>query len=274
MDRGIPQQMLAEMDLRDMNHPSVMFHGLANESTGGIERQQALATLHNLDHSIDGTRLTGQSAYGNQPSDSTSRPLDVLGFTMYYGVFYQPDAGPGTAQALQTAHKTFPRKPVMIMEYGRWADNAAEQPEQRRILNDTYLAAAPDFDTEPSGFVAATVWWTLDDYWTQRPGVKIEHFGLFTPNGDPRPAGVQAAELFTGGAGQGARQKIQSNATAVSLPPAFEGTRLLGYLAYALTIALVIPAAILLLLLRGRRPLPDPPPHAGEGEHERGVQPA
>jgi len=253
MDRGIPQQMLAEMDLRDMNHPSVLFHGLANESTGGIEREQALATLHNLDRAIDGTRLTGQSAYGNQPADTTSRPLDVVGFTMYYGVFYQPDAGPGTAAALQTAHQTFPKKPIMIMEFGRWADTPSEQPEQRRILVDTYSAASADFETNPSGFVAATVWWTLDDYWTQRPGVKIEHFGLFTPGGDPRPAGVQAAELFTGGAGQGAKQKIQSSATAVTLQPAFEGIRLLGYLAYALTIALAIPAVILLVLLGGRR---------------------
>ena len=93
MDRGIPQQMLSEMDLRDMNHPSVLFHGLANESTGGIEREQALATLHNLDRSVDGTRLTGQAAYGNQPDDNTSRPLDVAGYTTYYGVFYGPDAG-------------------------------------------------------------------------------------------------------------------------------------------------------------------------------------
>src|SRR5207253_1059429 len=77
MDRGIPQQMLSEMDLRDMNHPSVLFHGLANESTGGTEREQALASLYNLDRAIDGTRLTGQAAYGNQPDDQTSRPLDV-----------------------------------------------------------------------------------------------------------------------------------------------------------------------------------------------------
>src|SRR5438477_248670 len=95
MDRGIPQQMLSEMDLRDMNHPSVLFHGLANESTGGIEREQALATLHNLDRALDGTRLTGQAAYGSEPDDRTSRPLDVAGLTTYYGVFYGPDPGPG-----------------------------------------------------------------------------------------------------------------------------------------------------------------------------------
>ena len=249
MDRGIPQQMLAEMDLRDMNHPSVLFHGLANESTGGIEREQALAALHNLDRAVDGTRLTGQAAYGNQPDDGTSRPLDVAGYTTYYGVFYGPDAGPGTARALQIAHATFPRKPIMILEFGRWSDSVNDQEEQRRILADTYQAAAPYLDTTPSGFLGAAVWWTLDDYWTQRPGVKIEHFGLYLPNGDPRPAGLQAAELFSGGAGQGARQKIVSTATGQRRQPAVQGLRFLGYLAYALVVALAIPAIILLVML-------------------------
>jgi beta-glucuronidase len=253
MDRGIPQQMLAEMDLRDMNHPSVLFHGLANESTGGPEREQALASLHNVDRAVDGTRLTGQAAYGNQPDDSTSRPLDVAGYTMYYGVFYQPDAAPGTARAIQIAHQTFPKKPIMILEYGRWSDSSGDQQEQKRILTETYQALAPALATNPSGYVSGAIWWTLDDYWTQRPGVKIEHFGLFTPNGDPRPAGVQAAQLFSGGAGQGARKKIVSSATGTPLQPAFEGRRLLGYLAYALVLALAIPAAILLILLAGQR---------------------
>jgi glycosyl hydrolase family 2 len=257
MDRGIPQQMLSEMDLRDMNHPSVLFHGLANESTGGRERERALATLHNLDRAVDGTRLTGQAAYGNQLDDTSSRPLDVAGYTTYFGVFYRPDAGSGTAQALQAAHATYPRKPILILEFGRWSDNVSEEEEQRRILADTYQAAAQYLDTTPSGFVGAAVWWTLDDYWSQRPGVKIEHFGLYRPNGDPRPAGLQAASLFSGGAGQGAKQKIVSTANGQARQPALEGLRFLGYLAYALTVALAIPAIILLgLLVVGRRPWP------------------
>src|SRR5947209_14816080 len=60
-------------------------------------------------------------SYGNQPGDTTSSPLDVAGYTMYYGVFYQPDASTGTARALQIAHRTFPRKPIMALEYGRWS---------------------------------------------------------------------------------------------------------------------------------------------------------
>ncbi|MDQ6713956.1 MAG: beta galactosidase jelly roll domain-containing protein [Candidatus Dormibacteraeota bacterium] len=255
MDRGIPQQMLSEMDLRDMNHPSVLFHGLANESTGGTEREQALASLHNLDRSIDGTRLTGQAAYGNQLDDRSSRPLDVAGFTTYFGVFYGPDAGAGTMHALQVAHAAYPKKPIMILEFGRWSDNVPEQEEQRRILADTYQAVAPHLDETLNGFVGATVWWTLDDYWTQRPGLRIEHFGLYAPDGAARPAGRQAAELFSGGAGQGARNKIVSTAIGQAQQPAVRSLRFLGYLAYALTMALTILATILLgLLLLRRRP--------------------
>ena len=255
MDRGIPQQMLSEMDLRDMNHPSVLFHGLANESTGGNEREQALATLHNLDRSMDGTRLTGQAAYGNQPDDPTSRPLDVAGYTTYFGVFYGADAAAGTVQALQVAHATFPKKPIIILEFGRWSDNVAEQEVQRRILADTYQAVAPYLDDIPNGFVGATVWWTLDDYWTQRPGLKVEHFGLYAPNGDLRAAGRQAAQLFSGGAGQGAKHKIVSTATGQTEQATKQGLRFLGYLAYALTLALAMLTVILLsLLLLRRRP--------------------
>jgi beta-glucuronidase len=259
MDRGIPQQMLSEMDLRDMNHPSVLFHGLANESTGGNEREQALATLHNLDRSMDGTRLTGQAAYGNQPDDPTSRPLDVAGYTTYFGVFYGADAASGTVHALQVAHATFPKKPIIILEFGRWSDNVAEQEVQRRILADTYQAVAPYLDDIPNGFVGATVWWTLDDYWTQRPGLKVEHFGLYAPNGDLRAAGRQAAELFSGGAGQGAKHKIVSTATGQPQQAAKRGLRFLGYLAYGLTMALTILTIILLsLLLLRRRPRRQP----------------
>jgi beta-glucuronidase len=253
MDRGIPQQMLSEMDLRDMNHPAVLFHGLANESTGGGERQQALTVLHKLDRQNDGTRLTGQAAYASQPNDPTSAPLDVAGYTSYYGVFYQPDAATGTAQALRVMHATYPSKPVMLVEFGRWADDSGQEGEQKRILADTYQAAAPLSDTSPGGFVGATVWWTLDDYWTQRPGIKIEHFGLYSPNGDARPAGLQAADLFSGGAGQGPQRKITSSGTGSARQPAQRSVRFLGYLAYALTLALGIPAAILLVLLLAPR---------------------
>src|SRR5204862_282655 len=78
-------------------------------------------TLRDLDRRIDGTRLTGQAMYGSDPTDPTSAPLDVAGYTFYYGIFYGgPSPEPGTSNALALAHKTYPHKPVMVLEFGDW----------------------------------------------------------------------------------------------------------------------------------------------------------
>ncbi|MGH7919584.1 MAG: glycoside hydrolase family 2 protein, partial [Candidatus Dormibacteraceae bacterium] len=119
MSRGIPQQMLVEMDLRDMNRPSVLFHGFANESTGSSERTSALTTLRDLDRKVDGTRLTGQAAYGFDPTDTTQSPLDVAGFTWYWGVFYGGSLSEQlVARELDRAHRAQPKKPILVLEFG------------------------------------------------------------------------------------------------------------------------------------------------------------
>ena len=206
MDRGVAQQMLAEMALRDMNHPSVLFHGLANESTGESERSTALVALRDLDRRLDGTRLTGQAAYGSDPGDATSADLDVAGYTLYYGVFYGGPLDALTiADALERFHSRYPRKPVMILEFGRWADSPAEEPEQTRVFEATYGQLAQRFDTLPAGYVGSAVWWTLDDYWTQRPGIQIEHFGLYRPDGSLRPVGVVTAQAYAADSGPAQR---------------------------------------------------------------------
>src|SRR5207253_1072154 len=197
MDRGIPQQMLAEMDLRDMNRPSVLFHGFANESTGESERASALNTLRALDRRIDGTRLTGQAAYGINPSDPTSANLDVAGYTMYYGVLYGGRlSGVAVQSALQEAHRTYPHKPIVVLEYGHWADDTGDEAQQLRVFNAYYAQLSAAFDIQQNGFVGAAVWWTLDDYWTQRPGLTVENFGLFRPDGSMRPAAQAASRDF------------------------------------------------------------------------------
>lgn len=250
MGRGIPQQMLSEMDLRDMDHPSVLFHGFSNESTGQAERQRALTTLQNLDRLDDGTRLTGQAAYGFQPDDRTSAPLDVAGYTLYYGVFYGDDPATGTAGALQTIHATFPRKPVMVLEFGHWADTTAQEPLQRRILTDTYAELARQSDTEASGFVAGSVWWTLDDYWTMAPGLSVEHFGLFTSSGTPRQAAQAATELFGGGAGQGPNRRITSRGFGQPRLPAEPTSLFFALIGYGLLVALAVLGLFLVILVR------------------------
>ncbi len=252
MGRGIPQQMLAEMDLRDFDHPSVLFHGFANESTGVTERLDAMHTLHDLDHRIDGTRLDGQAMYGSDPADPTSQPLDVAGYTFYYGVFYGgPAIEAETQRALAQAHATYPGKPLMILEFGRWADSPAEEPAQVRVFQETYAALAPRRDDLPGGYVGSAVWWTLNDYWTDRPGIGVEHFGLFHPDGSPRSAAPVVASAFgavTTVAGSGAQQGIVSGGRGEALPRP-DPLRLVGYVAYALGVGCL--AGLLLALFLG-----------------------
>jgi beta-galactosidase len=258
MDRGVPQQLLSEMALRDMNHPSVLFHGLANESTGGSDRASALVSLRDLDRRLDGTRLTGQAAYGSDAQDATSTDLDVAGYTFYPGVFY---GGPLDAAVigatLDRFHARYPRKPVMILEFGRWADSPGEEPEQRRVFDVTYAQLSQRFDTLPGGFLGSAVWWTLDDYWTQRPGIDVEHFGLLRPDGSPREVAAAAATAYAADstlAPRGPVQRVVSGGVGARAGRPGASRQLVGLVGYALALpTLLLGLAAIVLLASGRR---------------------
>lgn len=252
MSRGIPQQMVREMALRDMNRPSVLFHGFANESTGVEERTDALAELHEIDRAIDGTRLTGQAAYGWQPDDPTSAPLDVAGFTFYYGVFYGEDPGPDTRRALRAAHEANPGKPIMALEFGRWADLAFDEERQRVIFEETYPAFERYRGDRADGFVAGVTWWTLHDFATQLGGIGVENFGLYRPDGSLRPAGVAAAATYSTPGGGGADLMLDPELDRPRARPerAVGDWTLVGYLAYAIGLSLAIMSLGLLVLTR------------------------
>jgi beta-glucuronidase len=254
MNRGIPQQMLAEMDLRDFNRPSVLFHGFANESAGRSERSHALNTLHNLDRRIDGTRLTGQAASGSEPADPTSANLDVAGYTFYHGVLYGGKlSGVAIQKALSEAHHAYPRKPVMILEYGRWSDSPAEDPVQLRVFNTYYSQLSSAFASEPGGFVSAAVWWSLDDYWTQRAGLSVENFGLYRPDGSLRPAGIAAARNFGLTAPSPPPRNVTSGGVAVPIQAGPRHNLLWAYVGYGLAVPLIVLALAIVLLTGVRR---------------------
>ena len=253
LDRGVPQQMLTEMDLRDFNRPSVLFHGFANESAGSGDRAGALNTLHALDRRIDGTRLTGQAMYGTDPTDRTSDGLDVAGYTVYYGVLYGGRlSGLDVQTFLQQAHRTYPKKPIMVLEYGHWADNAYDENQQLRVFNTYYQQISAEFDTAPDGFVGAGVWWTMDDYWTQKPGLTVEAFGLYRPDGTLRKAGVAAAKAYARTGSSPAPPGGRSRGVAVAIVPSESHARLLPYLAYGFALPAVVLGLVIFLLSRVR----------------------
>lgn len=247
MDRGIPQQMLIEMDLRDFNHPSVLFHGLSNESSGTQERVGALDVLRQIDRDVDGSRLVGQAMYGANPRDRTSRDLDLAGFTFYYGVAYGNDAARGTAAALAAAHQTYPDKPLMVLEFGRWSDSPAEDPLQADTFRRTYAALAPVLATESGGYLGAIAWWSLEDYWTDRPGIDVEHFGLFRPDGSRRPVAVLVATSYGSPAGRGLEPSLVSQAAGKTISPG-PALPLLLYGLYAVACSAVLLGMVLALL--------------------------
>ena len=254
MDRGIPQQMVVEMDLRDMDRASVLFHGFTNESTGTGERESVLSTLRDLDRQVDGSRLTGQAALGSNPEDPTQSPLDVAGFTWYWGVFYGgPLSERLVAKELARAHRANPGKPIMVLEFGYWADSPGGEGYQEYLARTTYAAMRPAFDTERGGYLGAAVWWSLDDYWTERPNIGVENFGLFRPDGSLRPAGKALQEVYQASPGGAPRGALTSGGAGQPAPRATPRWTVAASAAYALGLpGLALLALIALLVLLGR----------------------
>ncbi|HZQ48946.1 MAG TPA: glycoside hydrolase family 2 TIM barrel-domain containing protein [Candidatus Dormibacteraeota bacterium] len=254
MQRGIAQQMLAEMDLRDFNRPSVMFHAFANESTGVNERAAAMQALHDLDRKIDGTRLTAQAMYGSDPTDPTSSPLDVAGYTFYYGVFYggrSPE--PGTLRALQQAHRMYPHKPVMVLEFGQWVYDNGYDGQQGVVFSKTWPALLAHLDTAQDGYIGAAVWWSLNDYWTDVAGIGVERFGLYAPDGKLRRVGHLAQASF----GEvtvptGTAPGFTSGGSGAA-EPVTEPAHILMHLGYALLFPVVLVALIVAAMVAARR---------------------
>jgi beta-galactosidase len=252
LGRGVPQQMLREMALRDMNRPSVFFHGFANESTGDEERTAALAELHEIDRAVDGTRLTGQAAYGWRPDDPTHAPLDVAGFTFYHGVFYGDDPAVDTRRALREAHEAYPDKPIMVLEFGRWGDTPADADRQRTIFDETYRAIEAHRGDELGGFVGAATWWSLHDFATPLAGIRVEQFGLYRPDGSLRPAGQLATETFVAPAGRGDALALDPELDRPRVRPArvLDDWALLAYVGYALGLSVGSLGLLLFVLTR------------------------
>ncbi len=166
-NRKIPQQMLLEMLYANYNSPSVLFHGLCNESGWRDERIEYLWKMKKLGKKVKPDRLYAQSAVGSDMTDITHRDMDIFGATMYYGVFYWSDAYKHTLYALNKMHLFFPDKPIIATEYGVWSgeDNSNEY-QQIKIAEDTYRAF-----TE-SKVVSGMVWWALIDWYTMITGIQ------------------------------------------------------------------------------------------------------
>jgi len=172
-NRKIPHQMLLEMIYANYNSPSILFHGLCNECGAQLERREYLWYMKKLSEKVHNNRIYAQSAVGADMTDNTQSDMDVIGATMYYGVFYWDNPYKHTLYALNKMNSYFPDKPIIATEFGYWSgEDQSDICKQAKIAKDTYNAF------KDSKVVSGMVWWSLLDWFTMITGYQT--MGLIT----------------------------------------------------------------------------------------------
>src|SRR5690625_624043 len=107
------------------NRSSIIMWSMQNESKDVKLRKQYNENLVNEVRTLyDDGRLITQSAAADQPGydDESMEPLDVLGWTMYFGIFHGSTPYEGTRDFIEKAHEKWPDKPILNTEYGLWSN--------------------------------------------------------------------------------------------------------------------------------------------------------
>jgi hypothetical protein len=160
-ERRIGWQMWMEMIYRDLNRSSIGFWSTCNECSWQTERARFIRDLHRWSDRIDGTRLVVQSAAGNDPTDPSQIECDIIGFTMYHGVFYGKEYYEDTKKGLDETHAFFPTKPIVATEFGYWSQpDLSEANRQVEVARETYRAF------KEKSCVSGVCWWAAFDWHT------------------------------------------------------------------------------------------------------------
>ncbi|MFC5463953.1 glycoside hydrolase family 2 TIM barrel-domain containing protein [Lederbergia graminis] len=169
-ERQISYQMFREMVFSNFNRPSIIMWSTQNESKEVRLRKIYNQNLADEIRTLykDG-RLITQSAAADQPGfeDESMEPLDVLGWTMYFGIFHGSTPYEGTRNFIEKAHQKWPNKPIINTEYGIWsnADNSFLD-KQVEIYRDVQLALLEKATVSPQGIVNDHGYIAGMDYWT------------------------------------------------------------------------------------------------------------
>ncbi|MBP9211768.1 MAG: T9SS type A sorting domain-containing protein [Bacteroidetes bacterium] len=181
--RQIHHQMFREMAFRDRNRPSIGLWSLANECRDVAGRSTFFQAMKiDLESQYWDGRLFTQSAAADRPGpwDESMSPLDVSGWTMYFGIFYDPygfGKYKGTRNFLLDANDYHPNKPVIATEFGFWSGEEMNQfTKQTETFDSTFRAFEPrlpvykDGRMNGTGFLAGVTWWTIFDWYRQNNG--------------------------------------------------------------------------------------------------------
>lgn len=193
--RKIHHQMFREMVFRDFNRPSIALWSTSNECKDVQGRIAFLQTVKSeMDAQYPDGRLITQSAAADRPGpyDESQTYCDVAGWTMYFGIFYNPSGlgmYRGTKYFLVDAHDYFPKKPIIATEFGYWSTEQMTQfTEQIQTFDSTFLAFQPRLPIDkngvynPAGFLAGITWWCIFDWYTHQQNSGFQSMGLIRMN--------------------------------------------------------------------------------------------
>lgn len=188
--KRLSDQMWREMIFSQYNSPSILMWSTQNESVEvelrTVYNKRLVADLKN--NYADG-RLTTQSAAADQPGahDASMEPLDVAGWTMYFGIFHGSTYYDGTRDFLQKAHELWPNKPIWNTEFGHWSsDQDTMASEQLKTYKETLQALmeraviSDDGKAEQraDGFLVGIDFWIMYDWYVNHNNW-IDTFGIY-----------------------------------------------------------------------------------------------
>lgn len=188
--RHIHEQMFSEMVFKDYNRPSILFWSTSNECKEETNRliynQRVVDDLRN---NYDDGRLITQSSAGDRPGsgDLTQGPLDVAGWTLYFGIFHGSTYYNGTLIFLTQASALHPNKPIIDTEFGYWSsEDNSNYAKQLTVFNETFNALKffsplnTDGTINNNGFLVGTTWWCMFDWYSHQHPNGFQSMGLIS----------------------------------------------------------------------------------------------
>ncbi|HYG82153.1 MAG TPA: glycoside hydrolase family 2 TIM barrel-domain containing protein, partial [Pyrinomonadaceae bacterium] len=197
------RRMLTEMIRQHRNHPSVVLWGYMNEvflpepKDGEVVRAtvKLARELEEVCRLEDPARATAiafdHGARDLYNSSGLGDVTEVVGWNLYHGWYYETFADFG--KFLDEEHRRFPRRPLIVSEYGANGDTRLHSRaprrydstiEWQRMLHEAYL---PQINARP--FVAGGAVWSQFDFGSEFRGETIPHInqkGMFTSSRQPK----------------------------------------------------------------------------------------
>jgi beta-galactosidase len=205
-ERHIHEQMFREMVFKDYNRPSIFMWSTTNECLDVPNRKIFIERVNqDLDQNYPDGRLVTQSAAADRPgsTDNSQLACDVMGWTMYFGVFHGSTYFTGTFNFLNNVKINLPGKPILDTEFGYWSsEDGTTTQKQKDVFDFTFLAfkshAALNTNgtINSSGALMGVTWWCIFDWYShQHPG-GYQSMGLYGM--DRTTAKPVASNLKTG----------------------------------------------------------------------------